>query len=471
MPLNRNEIDEILASQDFEKLIGELENEFLECKSQPYRLDTNKGKRELAKDVSSMANSEGGFILIGVMTKSSASHPGDKISKICPFKKELVQVDQYYKVIESWVYPHVGDLLLTWVSVGESSVKGIIIIKIPMQAKEIKPFLITNTLDENKRVEITFGYVERKRDNIKPTSAADLQRTLRDGQNFQTQINERFDSMEALIMQNIPVIIEAKMRQNASASNISLQEERIEKEINIRIENALEHGDLKENRTFILVAYTDQSSELRSIFQTEEGSIRKQLENPPILRLHGWSLETFDHARILKGEFIRVTNGNRKVIDLYRDGTFIFVGAANESFLAWGRGPNQKVHPLAVTECIYSFVNFYGLVLEDFMIPQNKVFIRVDYRNLHIENNKTYLVPYEIQNNWYSLDHERKDAPDNDWKKTKSFSTESFDLAAVSYEILREIYFWFGFEEEKIPYTLEEDGEKKVDIERIKTMR
>lgn len=470
MPYTRIEISEILESQEFEKLIGEFENEFLECKSQPYRLDTNKSKRELGKDVSSMANSEGGYILIGVKTKSSMSHQGDQISEICPFKRELINTDQYYHVIESWVYPQIADLLLSWVTIEEEDEKGILIVEVPMQAEEIRPFLITNTLDEDKKVEIMFGYVERKRDNIKPTTAADIQRTLKDGLNFQTQINERFDSIEAMLKQK-PTIIEHKMEQITSNSNIVSQREKIKEQIDKRIVNALENEALIDERTLILVAHTEPSSALRSVFQTQEGSIRKRLENPPIVRMNGWSLETFDHARIVKGEFIRVTNGRRKVIDLYRDGTFVFVGAANESFLAWGRGPNQKVHPLATIECIYNFVNFYSLVLEDFESPQKNVSIRVDYRNLHLQNNKTYLVPYEIQHNWYSLDHERKDAPENDWEKTLSFPTENFDPAAVAFKIVSEIYLWFGFEEERVPYVKLDDGIRRVDIERIKTMR
>jgi len=470
MSYNRKEIGEILESKDFEKLIGEFENEYLECKSQPYKLDSNKGKRELAKDVSSMANSEGGFILIGVKTKSSTSHPGDKISEICPFNREHVNKDRYYKVIESWVYPHIADLLLSWVTIEEGDEKGILIVEVPMQAKEIRPFLITNTLDEDKKIEIMFGYVERKRDNIKPTTASDLQRALKDGLNFQTQINERFDSIEAMLKHKEPTVIEHKMEQITSNSNIIIQQEIIKEQINKRIENALEHEALIDERTLTLVAHTEPSSALRSVFQTQEGSIRKRLENPPIVRMNGWSLETFDHARIVKGEFIRVTNGRRKVIDLYRDGTFVFVGAANESFLAWGRGPNQKVHPLATTECIYNFVNFYSLVLEDFESPQKNVSIRVDYRNLHLQSNKTYLVPYEIQHDWYSLDHERKDAPDNDWEKTLSFPTKNFDPAAVAFKMVSEIYLWFGFEEERVPYVKLDDGIRKVDIERIKTM-
>ncbi len=63
---NTAEILEILASGMFEKLVGTLENEFFDAKAEPSRdLDLDRGKLDLAKDVSSFANWRGGIIVVG----------------------------------------------------------------------------------------------------------------------------------------------------------------------------------------------------------------------------------------------------------------------------------------------------------------------------------------------------------------------------------------------------------------------
>ena len=70
MSLSIEQLGQITDSADFDLLISEVENDWFDCKSQPYQLQDNQAaKRELAKDVSSFANETGGYIFIGVKTK------------------------------------------------------------------------------------------------------------------------------------------------------------------------------------------------------------------------------------------------------------------------------------------------------------------------------------------------------------------------------------------------------------------
>ena len=46
---------EIVNDGEFDKLIGEIENDFFDCKCSPYRFDNERGKHELAKDITSFA--------------------------------------------------------------------------------------------------------------------------------------------------------------------------------------------------------------------------------------------------------------------------------------------------------------------------------------------------------------------------------------------------------------------------------
>ena len=120
----------------------------------------------------------------------------------------------------------------------------------------------------------------------------------------------------------------------------------------------LEYEGLKDGRTVSIAAYPNEALELKTIFLSTPDSIRKKLENPPILRYGGWNLRTLDQAKILRGEMIRVGNGKRIIIDLYRDGTMVFAGQGDHQFLAWHDEAKQKINPVALVEILYEFLLF-----------------------------------------------------------------------------------------------------------------
>ena len=83
------EVQKILSSGDFDEFIGALEDEQLEFKASPYQLDKDQGKMELAKDVSALANTAGGIIVIGVQTERNPTVQGDEAKKIGCFIENL----------------------------------------------------------------------------------------------------------------------------------------------------------------------------------------------------------------------------------------------------------------------------------------------------------------------------------------------------------------------------------------------
>ncbi|MFA5355584.1 MAG: ATP-binding protein [Candidatus Paceibacterota bacterium] len=449
MVLSRDNIINIISRNDFDSLIGEIENDCFDCKGQPYQLQNDSEKRELAKDVSSFANNEGGYILIGIKTKPSINNFGDEIEEIRAFEKALINPSQYYDTIKSWIYPEIEGTDISWVSIKKDSGKGILIIKIPEQNESLKPFVIKKSIDGKKVSETLLGYVQRKKDNSKPFSVVDLQNALRNGFNFNSFIRERFDALEALLKRN----------------EVSLPEIKFDdKTIGNRVTKSLEYEGMDRKRTLTISAYPSQPDELKTIFISSEGGILKLLEEPPTLRRLGWSLETHDQARIMRGELIRVTNGKKKVIDLYRDGTFILSGLADHTFLAHASPSDvPRINSVAIVEIVYNFVNFYKLVINDFENKPKRIFIGIDLRNMRLGGVNNYLLPYGIRDIEQVFGDDGKDAPDNNWNIVKSFNVDKFDVGIISFELLKEIYLWFGFKEEGIPYVKKEGEIKRVD--------
>lgn len=458
--MDRETLAKIVETRTFDTLIGEIENDWFDCKKEPYQIQNESAKRELAKDVSSFANVGGGYIFIGVRTKQSAQHFGDEVEDSHPFPQNLVNTTQYRDILRTWIYPEIEGLDIGWIETDSVKHTGLVVITIPNQKESTKPFLISKTLDGEKQIETVFGYAQRKGDVSKPHSVVDLQQALRSGLNYGSLLKERFDGVETLIRSSVVSALE----NNDTGNQKKSKGDRIDQ----RVATTLEYEGLKDGRNVSIVAYPNEALELKTIFLSTPDSIRKKLENPPILRYGGWNLRTLDQAKILRGEMIRVGNGKRIVIDLYRDGTMVFAGQGDHQFLAWHDEVKQKINPVALVEILYEFFAFYSLVLDDFEKKPSEFTARFNLRNLHHGDVKTGLAPFEAGAFAQLFDHEKKEAPDDAMTIQKRFPTEGYDSTAFAYAMAKEIYLWFGLEEDKIPYVKEEGGGKFVDVAKIK---
>lgn len=69
MVQSADDVEQLLREHRVDDLLGERERSWLDFKQSPYVLDGERGKSELAKDVTAVANSGGGCIVIGVRTR------------------------------------------------------------------------------------------------------------------------------------------------------------------------------------------------------------------------------------------------------------------------------------------------------------------------------------------------------------------------------------------------------------------
>ena len=83
-----DEARRLLASHDYEAFLDAVETSHLEFKSEPYRLDQDLQKQELAKDVSALANAGGGGILMGFKTTKDSTVLGDVVAYVRPIPSE-----------------------------------------------------------------------------------------------------------------------------------------------------------------------------------------------------------------------------------------------------------------------------------------------------------------------------------------------------------------------------------------------
>lgn len=197
MALGVGDIAAALAAGDFDKFIGEVENDVFDAKGQPYDVNTDTGKRELAKDASAFANGQGGYLLIGLRTKPSLVRYADEVVAIRAFDQQLVDPTQLQNILDSWIYPKIEGVTVQFHPSAAQTQRGIVAIKVPPQRDEVRPFLIVRVLDGTRQVETIFGYAERKGDRNSPLEIQDLQRALRLGLHYERHLVARLDRIEA----------------------------------------------------------------------------------------------------------------------------------------------------------------------------------------------------------------------------------------------------------------------------------
>lgn len=458
--LSLEELKAIIEIGDFEALVNRIENEFFECKRGIYLLEEDSGKRALAKDVTSFANLDGGYILIGPQTERNEKHLGDEIQSISYLQEGQINLKQYYDIIRDWVYPDIHGLNIYWQVSKSDKEKGLFVINIPEQGQELKPFLIKKVLDGKKKIEVIFGYVERKRDNSNPKNITSIHSLLRDGINYSRNIDGRLSNLESSL---------AEFKEKES----SLKKEETHQKVKSQLMKAITDNKMNQSPNFSLIAYPKEPAMLKTIFINDKGSIKHKLEHPPELRHTGWNLETSDRAQIKEGKLIRVEIEGAKIIDLYETGEMVFCVVATEDFLSWGRTKDGfRFNTLALIESISNFVIFYGEVLKDFTQAIKNIYFSFAFNNLWVDNNKYYLVPYPVGSMGYNFCDEKKEAPQASiFSDPISSEINNFITEAAAYELISKIFLWFGITLDKIPYTKIDNGVTVIDFETIKGIR
>jgi len=194
----KKELEKIINEGDFDSLIGQIENDFFDCKEQIYNLQNEYSKWELAKDVSSFANLNGGFVLIGPKTGDSRTHFGEEVKTINYIDKSLINPDQYNSIINDWIFPKIDGVQVEW-KIKENN-KGILVIKIPSQKENQKPFLIRGIPGRAMNDVIFFGYCKRKQDKSEHLKIGDIHKVVRDGLIYDKNIENRFDNLKSIML-------------------------------------------------------------------------------------------------------------------------------------------------------------------------------------------------------------------------------------------------------------------------------
>src|SRR6266516_7244118 len=170
-----------LATSDFTSIVGTPECDWVDFKAQPYDLNSDRGKWELAKDVAAFANARGGAIVVGVGTWVDAARADEHAAHVTLIRKSLIDRTRYISTIASWLYPTVRGLHLRWLPEGDRN-DGVFIIEIPPQPEDNKHFLVMKMIDAADRTtECAIGIPVREGDQTTWLRPGEMHRLVVDG--------------------------------------------------------------------------------------------------------------------------------------------------------------------------------------------------------------------------------------------------------------------------------------------------
>jgi predicted HTH transcriptional regulator len=174
---------EALAANAPDVLMGTPESSWLEFKGAPYDLTDATGKLELLKDVTALANSAGGCIVIGVGTERDPT-TGRELAKDCRrIPKDRINAKQYQQVLEEGTYPPLRDVEMHWRL--EENEKGIFIIEVPPALDGQRPVMVNKVREEGSTREILFGVFQRSDDSVARFLPAEIHAQIQLGRQLQ----------------------------------------------------------------------------------------------------------------------------------------------------------------------------------------------------------------------------------------------------------------------------------------------
>jgi hypothetical protein len=453
------EIISILESGHFDRLLGGLEDEHLECKREPYKLQLDAEKMELAKDISALANADGGIILIGVKTEKDPTVAGDVIRHCGCFIEGFVDFNQYENVLLDWVIPSIRGLKFKWHPSALNPKEGIVSIFVPQTVCQERPFIVGKIIEDTGELSGShIGYFERKRDGVPPMKAPELRERLKDGLRF-AELNARLMNVEEMV---------GKAAARDMAQPPALPTEEVLK----RVQRAREEMVLGKRATFSLAVWPEEAINFPGLFDSREDPVARLLERPPQLRNGGFGLLSGRPSIIVEGKLRRCSAPGYRLLEVWRDGALISMMEGDGGHLCWGMDSTDevglKINNLALTETVYLFCD-WALKIYKLAVPNPT---RLNFRMIFSAMNPTgrpfHLNPHPAGGHGFRFFDNGRASPDRAGQHFQiQINFNNAEPGIVAYKLLVELYLWFGFNTKEVPYVSGENESVKIDLEEI----
>jgi hypothetical protein len=449
---NVAEVLEKLAAKEFDALVGVSESAWLDAKESPYFLDGLKQKLELAKDVSALANSIGGIIVLGFDTARDALTAGERISEVKPFPLDIVNSDRCRKVIQEYVHPPLDVEITLYEAADGKGVAAIVV-----HEGSSKPYIVSKMIDESGRtIGAHFGYFERKQDVIPSITVERIQQQLAAGQQWGS-IDQRLQAIESTMN------AWGKPGPPKRTAFLITELERISRLKAARLAVGRDDAPL-----VYYMATPEGECDFPTLLRSRGERVVRLIERPPQLRPQGFEISAGDASEILKGKMRRNMLSGSRLIELWKDGVFIFIAPGDEDFLGWRtHGFDKPIHisNFVLAESILMFCWLTKLIYEEADPKPPALRLTVGFDNLTRPSGSATLG--SAPEGKMSFQRNVRKAPGPKLEVYQLAELADFDAERVAYLLMADIYNAFGFDAMNVPYINLSDPKPRIKAEGI----
>lgn len=229
--------------------------------------------------------------------------------------------------------------------------------------------------------------------------------------------------------------------------------------------------------SYVLAASVPSGNRVRRFFDRDEESAASTLERPPTFRWAGFDLRTMDTARLISDDCLEVRAGERKVLQLYQDGTLVAKAAADASLLGWGLDEAvfariPRLNPVPVVEWHLAFAHTYRRLIAMLRARPESIRFRMELHNARVGGNRLFLTQYYergIQNvhnpHRYQVFADNP-AEDVTWAAGLLIDEPDF----VAYLLVEKFASFFDMPPEDIPFVKTIGQRRVIDVDAIKAL-
>lgn len=177
---DRTTLRDLVLADHADLVIGQRENEWFDAKTDHYLYGRGEeGKVKLARAIAQFCNGEqGGVVVVGMKTTKAPGRVGEHVAKLTPVPITASTVRQYRDALEKHLFPFPEGLTIDAVPATGTVNRGYVMISLPPQPEEMKPYLVHGAFVSGKVEGSYFTIVRRSGEDGLPVHAAQVHNML-----------------------------------------------------------------------------------------------------------------------------------------------------------------------------------------------------------------------------------------------------------------------------------------------------
>jgi hypothetical protein len=220
-----------------------------------------------------------------------------------------------------------------------------------------------------------------------------------------------------------------------------------------------------------LVYYTaspEGECDFPTLLRSRGERVVRLIEKPPQLRPQGFEIWAGDASEILQGKMRRNMLSGSRLIELWKDGVFIFIAPGDEDFLGWRmHGFDKPIHisNFVLAESVLMFCWLMKLIYAEADPKPPALRLTFGFDNLTRPAGPATLSSAPEGKMRFQTDVRRAPGPSLGVYQLVELS--DFDPERVAYLLMADIYNSFGYEGLSVPYINMSDPKPKLQAEAI----